>query len=750
MADRDSSYIRSSTGAEFSEKYDYAFVFALEGEAGNRRQSDMCKYMVKTLLEAKFDVFSYLSVQEDELIVLLKADFERLKRFADFINFQVELDPTNLERVLKEGYRDPSTGKLVIAPININHDPTITPMSPYQSIFGHYEYEDEFAPLYITDPNRGGPFSNINILKLTYYYLEAPKVHGGCEFELSKYLKNKKMLGCFPLHDRTITKQLLDKVWETGTKPWDIPFFDYKEYFGEKIALFNVFMGHYSLWLLIPSFIGLALQLVVLGTFNLRSPVLPFYSVIITVWGIVMLEYWKRENAKISLYWGTTEFEESELERSEYVGEQIKSFIDGSDMIYFAPHEFRRRLLSSRVVIFMLVFILLGVVTGIYVIRFVLAQSIGSNASLVASFMFTVQITLFNIMYQSIAVFVTNQENQRTDTEYEDSLIVKLFIFQFINSYASFFFLAFMAPWLPVPANTPSSYVGECGAPSCMEPLAINLAIIYGTRLTLTNFLDIYLPYLSYKWKLRRETAGVDSSKDFTPPEKDYILMEYNTVIESIEKYADCAIQYGYSMLFITALPCATFFCLISNYVKVKFNAWKLITFYQRPVPDTAQDIGTWQPIFSIITVAAVITNAGIVCFTMDVMKGFSSYGTLWVFIGYQWVLFAIQYIASVVIKDESNRITIQKKRMKFITSKAIERTPDEDDVITGSSANQREVFIEYERVESINETWFNFFNSNHHLIKKIDFTRLPEVNVSNYVNNNTPTENPVANENKK
>ena len=386
------------------------------------------------------------------------------------------------------------------------------------------------------------------------------------------------MLACFPLHNKEITSQLSKKIWEANTKPWDIPFFDIKEYFGEKIALFNVFMGHYSLWLVIPSIVGLAFQLVVLGTFNLSSPVLPFYSVIITLWGIVMLEYWKRENAKIALFWGVTQFEERELDRSEFTGEPIKSVIDGSDMLYFAPHEFRARLISSRVVIFMMVFILLGVTTGIYVIRFVLAQSIGSSASLVSSFMFTVQITLFNIMYQSVAVFVTNQENQRTDTEYEDSLIVKLFIFQFINSYVSFFFLAFMAPYLPVPANTPANYVGECGAPTCMEPLALNLAIIYGTRLTLTNFLDIYIPYLYYKWKIKRETEGVDPSKELTPPEKDYMLMEYNTIIESIQKYADVAIQYGYSMLFITALPCATFFCLISNYFKVKFSAWKLIT----------------------------------------------------------------------------------------------------------------------------------------------------------------------------
>ena len=122
---------------------------------------------------------------------------------------------------------------------------------------------------------------------------------------------------------------------------------------------------------------------------------------------------------------------------------------------------------------------------------------------------------------------LTDGENYRTETMYEDSLIVKLFIFQFINSYASFFFLAFIAAYLVQPPNTPSDWVGQCGASNCMEPLSINLAIIFGTRLTLTNFLDIFIPYITYKNKLKEETKGFEG-KELTPPEKDYILMQYD------------------------------------------------------------------------------------------------------------------------------------------------------------------------------------------------------------------------------
>lgn len=51
---------------------------------------------------------------------------------------------------------------------------------------------------------------------------------------------------------------------------------------------------------------------------------------------------------------------------------------------------------------------------------------------------------------------------------------------------------------------------------------------------------------------------------------------------------------------------------------------------YQRPVPIGAQDIGNWQVIFTIVSVIAVVTNAGLICFTMGVLDGFSQVGQLW------------------------------------------------------------------------------------------------------------------------
>jgi hypothetical protein len=47
-------------------------------------------------------------------------------------------------------------------------------------------------------------------------------------------------------------------------------------------------------------------------------------------------------------------------------------------------------------------------------------------------------------------------------------------------------------------------------------------------------------------------------------------------------------------------------------------------------VPNGAQDIGTWLGIFQFLSVAGVVTNAALVCFTMDVLSDYTPMGRTW------------------------------------------------------------------------------------------------------------------------
>ncbi len=68
----------------------------------------------------------------------------------------------------------------------------------------------------------------------------------------------------------------------------------------------------------------------------------------------------------------------------------------------------------------------------------------------------------------------------------------------------------------------------------------------------------------------------------------------------SLYDYAEVAIQYGYTAMFVTALPIAAFFAVISNIVEIRVDGWKLFNLHQRPVPKTAEDIGSWLVVSSL------------------------------------------------------------------------------------------------------------------------------------------------------
>ena len=63
--------------------------------------------------------------------------------------------------------------------------------------------------------------------------------------------------------------------------------------------------------------------------------------------------------------------------------------------------------------------------------------------SVVAGCLNLVAINILKRIYNRIAVALTDFECPRTRTEYEDSFTVKMFLFQFFNTYSSIVYVAF-------------------------------------------------------------------------------------------------------------------------------------------------------------------------------------------------------------------------------------------------------------------------------------------------------------------
>ena len=126
----------------------------------------------------------------------------------------------------------------------------------------------------------------------------------------------------------------------------------------------------------------------------------------------------------------------------------------------------------------------------------------------VGSAMNAVAIVLLEMLYKIIAIKINDMENYRTDSEYENGLIRKLFLFQFINAYLALFYIAFIKPFtkelfgVRLYCKGYGNYLEilrRYGSNLCLEELSINLAILFVTRIVVSNFIRIALPFLQRK-----------------------------------------------------------------------------------------------------------------------------------------------------------------------------------------------------------------------------------------------------------
>jgi anoctamin-1 len=74
----------------------------------------------------------------------------------------------------------------------------------------------------------------------------------------------------------------------------------------------------------------------------------------------------------------------------------------------------------------------------------VLLQKFGPIfTSLTAALINLICILIFNMFYMRLAFYLTERELPRTQTEFDNSLTLKMYLFQFVNYYSSIFYIAF-------------------------------------------------------------------------------------------------------------------------------------------------------------------------------------------------------------------------------------------------------------------------------------------------------------------
>ncbi|GLD48102.1 anoctamin-4-like isoform X3 [Lates japonicus] len=345
-----------------------------------------------------------------------------------------------------------------------------------------------------------------------------------------------------------------------------------------------------------------------------------FFAVFMAVWATVFLEFWKRRRAVLAYDWDLIDWEEEEDEirpqfEAKYSKKERMNPISGKPEPYQAFTDKYSRLIVSASGIFFMILVVIAAVFGIVIYRVITVSTFAAfgwalirNNSQVATTGTAVCINfciimLLNVLYEKVALLLTNLEQPRTESEWENSFTFKMFLFQFVNLNSSTFYIAF---FLGRFTGRPGAYLRlinrwkleECHPSGCLIDLCMQMGIIMVLKQTWNNFMELGYPLIQNWWtrrRLRRE-HGQNAKASFPQWERDYNLQPMNAY-GLFDEYLEMILQFG---------------------LHHHLYAYKFVTQWRRPLPSQAKDIGIWYGILEGIGILSVITNAFVIAVTSD------------------------------------------------------------------------------------------------------------------------------------
>ncbi|KAM8704225.1 hypothetical protein ACLKA7_008772 [Drosophila subpalustris] len=488
-------------------------------------------------------------------------------------------------------------------------------------------------------------------------------------------------------------RELLYTNWASVKKWYRYqPLDDIKEYFGVKIGLYFAWLGFYTYMLLLASIVGLIcflyswfslknyvpVQDICLRsnenftmcplcdwcefwnlketcnyakiTYLIDNPSTIFFAVFMSFWATLFLELWKRYSAEITHRWDLTGFDVHEehprpqyLARLEHIEPTRTDYVTN---MREPTVPFWRMKLPATVFSFSMVVLLIALafvaLVAVVVHRMSMLAALkvdGSGmttskaivlAAASAAFVNLCLLYVLNYLYNHLAEYLTELEMWRTQTQFDDSLTLKIYLLQFVNYYASIFYIAFFKGKF---VGHPGDYITvfryrqeECLSGGCLTELCIQLAIIMIGKQAFNTILEVYLPMFWRKVlaiqvglsRLFSNSVKPDKTKDERWM-RDLKLLDWGPR-SLFPEYLEMVLQYGFATIFVAAFPLAPFFALLNNILEMRLDAKKLLTHHKRPVSQRVRDIGVWYRILDCIGKLSVITNGFIIAFTSDMI----------------------------------------------------------------------------------------------------------------------------------
>eukprot|EP00736_Rhodelphis_marinus_P007211 Rmarinus@m.17409 len=236
------------------------------------------------------------------------------------------------------------------------------------------------------------------------------------------------------------------------------------------------------------------------------------------------------------------------------------------------------------------------------------------NRNLVLGICNGIAIPAFNVVYKMAALRITELENHRSQMDFDDAVTMKVFAFQFVNSYSTLFFTAFWTQSLPrLSTQLMTILITGQIINNCTELLAPKLLSKYYKILALmTGKEDEHEKSKNEeKDKIQKLREAQANSKTFIEFETKKAKLESfkPNYVNLSEDYLEMIIQFGFVTMFVAAFPLAPVFAFLNNVFEIRIDASKLAYLTRKPFPSSADGIGVWMDLLEFMSFISILCN---------------------------------------------------------------------------------------------------------------------------------------------
>ncbi|KAH8051045.1 kinase [Aureococcus anophagefferens] len=383
------------------------------------------------------------------------------------------------------------------------------------------------------------------------------------------------------LTDPGSTRRALHDDWIARVvPPWRTPVPRIREYLGDQMGFYFLFVSTLATHCLPLGLCGVA---VFAATYaaplseasGRQIPTVVFAPCVVLAMGAFLADF-RRKQARRAKQWGSFAWASAKPRtRPSFRGAPMTDPVFGHVALDFRSAERRRRQFVSWVVVGALLCLVVIVIVAINVFRDTAEgderfEFAGTDTSPhVALLLNIAQVQILNAVFSHVARALTLYENWRTDVQYTNALIGKLFLFKFVNTFASVADVAFIKGFRK----------DNCGAPGgCLHALGVQVGTLFVSGGAAALVAQVVVPTLKQR-RVRAKTSG-----------------DYGD---------DGALRAAAALL-----------CGAGLYAQLKADAYKLLWIHRRPVPMEVSSIGAWEGVFD-----RILKLAGrLACFVLGSM----------------------------------------------------------------------------------------------------------------------------------